>query len=286
MKHLLRTIIALTMACAMTLSVSTAQGAVSAQALVEKLAAAGLEVASPTVMTRADYGAAPFLCRGMRFGLPTYGDTAFGRAFYCARKSDRDKLARYYTSLGQRNPELYVHVFVNAPYILTLDGAVADEAAAPYDAVLKGTQTQSKATAVTPVNTAPGFRVEIHKVGYEQWGRPEIMDNPNFRGLCRGDNKRPVLKLGISVVIHNTGSATWPTGARSMKFFKADGMPAIWCWYDYLDDKDYPPIAPGNAWVLSYAVFVEKNERVSYGIFKVDNVGEVRFDIPQNLQMP
>lgn len=270
----------------MTLSVATAQETVSAQALIEKLAAAGLEAASPTAMTRSDYGAAPFLCRGARFGLPTYGDTAFGQAFYCARKADRDKLARYYTGLGQHNPEQFVHVFVNAPYVLTLDGNVADEAAAVYEAVLKGTQTQSKATPATPVNTTPGFRVEIPKVGYEQWGRPEVMDNPNFQGACRGDNRRPVLKLGISLVIYNTGSAPWPTGSRSMDFFKTDGKPAAWCWYDYLDDKDYPPTTTGNAWIASYTVFVEKSERVGYGIFKVDNIGEVRIDIPQNLPMP
>ena len=56
--------------------------------------------------------------------------------------------------------------------------------------------------------------------------------------------------------------------------------------YDYLDDKAYPPTTTGNAWIASYTVFVEKTERVGYGIFEVDNIGDVRFDIPQNLPMP
>jgi len=263
-----------------------AQGPVSAQALVEKLQLAGLEAAQPRGMIGADYGKAPVLCRGVRFGLPSYGEEAVGRAFYCARKGDREKLMRYYVDLGRRDPEQYTHVFVNAPFLLTIDGIVSDEAAAEYEAVLKGREGAPKSAAGASADTVPGFRVEIQKAGYEQWGRPEVMDNPNFQGWCRGDDRRPVLKLGISLGIYNTGRVPWPTGTRSMQFFKTDGTPAAWCWYDYMDDKAWPPTDPGNAWIASYTVFVEKGERVGYGIFKVQGVGEVRFDIPQNLQMP
>jgi hypothetical protein len=71
-----------------------------------------------------------------------------------------------------------------------------------------------------------------------------------------------------------------------VKFYKNDGTPAASCWYDYMDDKAWPATTPGNAWIASYTVFVEKSERVGYGIFKVQNIGDVRFDIPQNLPMP
>lgn len=287
MKHIFRIIIVLAAFGVASLSAATAQGPVSAQELVGKLQAAGLEAAAPKEMTRIDYGRAPVLCRGVRFGLPSYGEEAVGRAFYCARKADREKLARYYVDLGKRDPEQFTHVFVNAPFVLTIDGAVADETAANYESVLKGTWTQSKnAAAAAPASATPGFRVEIQKVGYEQWGRPEVMDNPNFHGWCRGDDSRPVLKLGISLVIYNTSPTPWPTNTRNVKFYKTDGTPAAWCWYDYMDDKAYPPTTTGNAWVASYTVFVEKSERVGYGIFKVQNIGDVRFDIPQNLPMP
>ncbi|MCX6017618.1 MAG: hypothetical protein NTZ50_03805 [Chloroflexi bacterium] len=288
----LRKIVAGIMALASMLGFAAAQAPapVSAQALVAKLQAAGLEATAPQGMVGADYGNAPFVCKGVRFGLPSYGEAAVGRAFYCARRADRERLARYYIDLGKRDPEQFTHVFVNAPFVLVLAGDVADESAADYEAVLKGTWTQTKSTASgsapAPANATPGFRVEIQKAGYEQWGRPEVMDNPNFHGWCRGDDSRPVLKLGISLAIYNTSPTPWPTNTRNVKFYKTDGTPAASCWYDYMDDKAYPPTTMGNAWIASYTVFVEKSERVGYGIFKVDGIGDVRFDIPQNLPMP
>lgn len=129
-----------------------------------------------------------------------------------------------------------------------------------------------------------GFRVEIQKAGYERWGRPEVMDNPQFSGTCTGDDKRPVLKLGISLAIHNTGRTDWPAGSQDIQFYKPDGTPAAWCWYDYMGVN--MPTKAGNAWVASYTVFVEQGERVGYGVFRVRGVGDVRFEVPQNLPMP
>jgi hypothetical protein len=286
MKHIFRIMIVLAAFGVASLGAATAQGPVSAQSLVEKLQAAGLEASAPAAMARADYGSAPFVCRGVRFGVPTYGEAAVGRAFYCARRADRERLARHYTDLGRRDPEQFTHVFVNAPFLLVIDGVVADEAAAEYEAALKGTRAPSQSVPTNPADKTPGFRVEIQKAGYEQWGRPEVMDNPNFSGRCRGDDRYPVLKLGISLAIYNTGTASWPTGTRSMNFYKTDGTPAAWCWYDYMNDKAWPPTTTGNAWVASYNIYVERHERVGYGVFKVDGIGEVRFDIPQNLPMP
>ena len=261
-------------------------------AVIAAFQAAGLEAASPMPLARKDYGKAPFLCKGVSFVMPSLSEDTAGRAFYCARKADRDRLARYYTNLGQQDPAQFSHVFVSPPYLVQLSGDLADEQAAKYEAALAtigiapaAAPAQPAVAPAQPTPTNSGFQVEIQKVGYENWGRPLVMDNP--KANCEHtDDKQAVLKLGISLAVHNTGDKTWPTGTRSIDFFKTDGTPATWCYYDYLPNKAFPETPPGGAYVFSYLVFVNRDERVGYGIFKVEGIGETRFEIPQNLPMP
>jgi hypothetical protein len=264
----------------------------TADAVIAVFKAAGLEAESPAPLTRKDYGKAPFVCKGMRFLIPSLGEDSGGRAFYCARKADRDRLARYYTSLGEQSAELFSHVFVNPPYLVQINGDLADEQAARYEAALatlsSAIAAASPLATVTPKPSADdeGFRVEILKAGYENWGRPKAMDDPNLDNCDLTDDMRPMLKLGISLAIHNTGARPWPTGTRSIDFFKTDGSPAFSCYYDYLKDQPFPETPPNGAYMMSYLIFVERNERVGSGVFKVKGIGEVRFDIPQNLPLP
>lgn len=145
--------------------------------------------------------------------------------------------------------------------------------------------------SVAPQPVAPaapsGFsaKVTIQKAGYERWGRPQGMVDPNWRGeRCTGDDRYPVLKLGISLALTNTGSQEWPAGTRSVDFYKSDGTKAFTCLYDYL--SAYPPTKPGQEFQMSYLAFVQLNERVAYGIFTVTDVGKQRFEVPTNLPVP
>jgi|GEM_PF-2482860 len=256
-------------------------------AVVAAFKAAGLEAESPVPLARTDYGKAPFVCKGVRFEMPSLSEDSAGRAFYCARKADRDRLARYYTSLGQQNPELFWHVFVSPPYVVQLSGDLADEQAAKYEAALMQIGSSNPVVAAAPVAPAnSGFAVEIIKAGYENWGRPKLMDNPKHPDCNEADDKQALLKLGMSLNVMNTGTQPWPTGTRSWKFYKTDGTEAFSCYYDYMSGKPYPETPPGTAYGMSVLVFVQRNERVGYGIFKVEGVGEMRFDVPQNLPMP
>ena len=144
---------------------------------------------------------------------------------------------------------------------------------------------QPVATATSAVPAGFSAKVTIQKAGYERWGRSQGMIDPNWQGgYCTGDDKHPILKLGISLALTNTGSRDWPAGTRNMYFFKTDGTKAFTCSYSYL--TAYPPTKPGQDFQMSYTVYVELSERVAYGIFEVTDVGKQRFEVPTNLPLP
>lgn len=138
----------------------------------------------------------------------------------------------------------------------------------------------------TPPKLNPGIKIQVQKMGYENWGRPRFLDDPTPGDCGPFDNNRPLYKFGISLAIWNRTKAAWPTGTRSIQFFKSDGSEATWCFYDYLKGGDHPPTNVGEAYQFTYDVYVEHNERVSYFIFEVNDVGYARFDVPDNLPTP
>jgi hypothetical protein len=269
---------------ASTLGAAAAQaptpGPVSAGALVEKLQAAGLEVAGPVAMARADYGKAPFVCKGMKFVVPATEPTAYGRAFYCARKTDADRLEKYYTSLGAA-----VHVLVQRPFVLVLDGALPAETVAAYRAALPTVAGGS--VAAPPVQS---ISVTVERMGYMWWGRPYFMYDPS-QPCMSTDNSHSVLMLQTSVAITNySRTQTMQVGSWRMRFYRLNGEPAATCNYtargrvtkeplkndwdraaatraaeDTLEGRELFGIPPGGTARLVYAVFVESNDRVAYG---------------------
>jgi hypothetical protein len=176
----------------------------NADAVLAAFKAAGLEAESPKAMTRKDYGLAPYVCKGIRFLIPSLGEDAGGRAFFCPRKGDGDKLAKYYNSLGEQSAILFSHVFQQPPYLVQINGDLPDEQAAKYEEALAALVGASAAKS----SPNAGFEVEIQKAGYERWGRPAAMDNPNHPNCQDEDNVRPILKLGISLAVKNTGTVT------------------------------------------------------------------------------
>ena len=147
--------------------------------------------------------------------------------------------------------------------------------------------TVTPTVAGTPVpQLNPGIVIKVQKMGYENWGRPKSMDDPNADFCGPFNDANPVLKLGISLAVINKTNQTWPTGTRSIHFFRPNGAEATWCYYNFVKGPQYPETKPGEAYMLSYLVFVERNERVGYLTFTVDGVGYARFDVPEDLPLP
>jgi hypothetical protein len=80
-------------------------------------------------MTPKDYGAAPYLCEGVRFAILSLGNDAGGRIFLCKKKADRDRLASYYRNLGKTSALFFSWVFVKGNVVLQLNGDLDEQRA-------------------------------------------------------------------------------------------------------------------------------------------------------------
>lgn len=109
-----------------------AQAANSLEKLVEELSDSGLEFEDPVRMGPKDYGAAPYVCQGVRFFIPSLGADSGGRIFICKKKSDRDRLASYYRELGKVSAWFFSWVFVKGDVVLQLNGQLDEHSAKEY----------------------------------------------------------------------------------------------------------------------------------------------------------
>lgn len=125
-------VVAIALAGAVT--VCPAVAATSLEKLVEEFAetTADLGFEEPRRMGPKDYGAAPYVCEGVRFLIPSLGDGAGGRIFLCRNKADRDRLARYYRDIGKASALFYSWVFVKGNVVLQLNGDLEERRAKEY----------------------------------------------------------------------------------------------------------------------------------------------------------
>ena len=280
---------------------------ISVQQMVDSLISAGLADASATPMTRADYGSAPVVCKGLKFTVSGIEPVVNGRAFYCARKADGDRLENYYTNVGRKNPAQAVQVLSQRPFVLVLDKA------APADVVEK---FRAAVTAVPQrnvvVNDTSQISVVVERMGYMRWGRPYFMYDPS-QPCTSMDEKHAVLMLQVVAAITNQSKTrTMSLGSWHMQFYRLNGAPAATCNYtargrvtkeplkndwdraaatrtaeDTLDGREKISIPPGGTATLTYAVFVETNDRVAYGEITDAALGKSnRIDVPLSLPMP
>lgn len=113
------------------------------------------------------------------------------------------------------------------------------------------------------------IQVTVQNSGYEQWGRPAGMDNPQA-GCNDFDNSRPVSKFNVSVQVKNNAKkdmASW-----GMSVIKNDGKEAFVCYY--IQDSGFPTIAPGQFANVTFAAFMEKGETAARVIVIDDVVGQ------------
>jgi hypothetical protein len=279
---------------------------ISAQRVVDAFAATGLATLA-TPMSRVDYGKAPFVCKGLKFVLPATEPPALGRAFYCARKADGERLERYYTALSKSRPAQAVNVLTQRPFVVVLDGVLSTELVEKYRAALPTLADGSVAPkAATPIT------VTVERMNYVNWGRPYYMYDPS-QPCTSTDKKVAVLLLQVVVAItNNSPTQTMSVGSWHGQFYRQDGAPATTCNYtargrvtneplktesaraqatqvaeDILDGQEQVAIPPGGTAGLTYAVFVELNDRVAYGEITDSVLGKSnRIEVPLNLPLP
>lgn len=104
--------------------------------VVAAFKAAGLEAENTRPMTKDDYGAAPYVCTGTRFYVPSIGADNGGRIFICDSTEDRDSLANYYTELGKSSALFFSWVFIKDNVVVQINGDLPEETARKYEAAL------------------------------------------------------------------------------------------------------------------------------------------------------
>jgi len=105
--------------------------------IVEKFKAAGLEADGPRVLTKDDYGMAPYVGSGVRFLIPSLGADKGGRVFVVTDAQERANLVKYYTELGKSSAMLFSWVFESGPVVVQINGDLPEATARKYEAALK-----------------------------------------------------------------------------------------------------------------------------------------------------
>jgi hypothetical protein len=115
---------------------SCASPSVTGDDVVQAFKAAGLEAENTQPMTKDDYGAAPYLCTGTRFYIPSLGENKGGRILVCDNAADRDAMANFYTELGQSSALFFSWVFVKGNVVVQINGDLPEEQAIKYEAAI------------------------------------------------------------------------------------------------------------------------------------------------------
>lgn len=115
---------------------ATATPEINSDMVIAAFKAAGLEAENPYTMVKNDYGAAPFLCAGTRFLVPSIGPDSGGRIFICGSQVDQDALAEYYNSLGRQSALFFSWVFTKGQVLVQINGNLPEATALQYEAAI------------------------------------------------------------------------------------------------------------------------------------------------------
>ena len=111
--------------------------AVTANDVISAFVDAGLEAESPREMTKDDYGAAPYVCEGTRFLLPSLGADKGGRIFICEAQADLESLATYYNELGKSSALFFSWVFTKGQVLVQINGELDESIAKKYEQAIR-----------------------------------------------------------------------------------------------------------------------------------------------------
>ena len=122
------------------------------QAVVAAFKRAGLEAEAPKTITARDYGAAPKLCKGVRFLIPSLGKDSGGRAFVCNSSADRDLLAGYYNALSKQGEIYFSWVFTRGPVLIQINGLLPKTKAQQFEKAIEpyGQSIDEPSAAMSP----------------------------------------------------------------------------------------------------------------------------------------
>ena len=107
---------------------------VTTQELVRAFWLHGLTAKSPTDMLPRDYGAAPALCKGVRFQLDQ--PLLYGMAFVCDDLGDLVTLQRHYDNLSRAAGMFATYTYAKGHYLVVIDGNVRKTDADKYGRAL------------------------------------------------------------------------------------------------------------------------------------------------------
>lgn len=113
------------------------------------------------------------------------------------------------------------------------------------------------------------IQVTVQNSGYENWGRPVGMDNPQA-GCNDFDNSRPVTKFNVSVQVKNNSQKDMSSWGMSV--IKNDGTEAYVCYY--IQDGGFPTVAPGKFANVTFSAFMERGQTATRIVVIDDVVGQ------------
>jgi hypothetical protein len=109
----------------------------------------------------------------------------------------------------------------------------------------------------------PFITLTFDRIGYEWWGRPYFIDDPN-RKNCDADDSKRNLMMSIGVSVKNNGYYGMMPDTWHFVFTRNTGQPAAWCFYRIKGTNSEPNITiyPGETVSFAVQVFMEPSERI------------------------
>lgn len=118
---------------AMSTLTTTSNADSTAKDVILAFKSAGLEAENPTQMSPKNYGFAPYVCKGVRFLIPSLGEDSGGRILACPNAADRDTIAGYYERLGKKSAVFFSWVFVKGNIVVQINGDLDEDKAKKYE---------------------------------------------------------------------------------------------------------------------------------------------------------
>lgn len=113
------------------------ESSISADDVVAKFKAAGLEAENATDIASKDMGIAPMrFDEGKRIIVPSIGDDSGGRVFVFEKKSDLEELQKYYDELGKASAMMFSHTYSKGNVLLQMTGEMEEEQFNKYKEVI------------------------------------------------------------------------------------------------------------------------------------------------------
>lgn len=105
--------------------------------------------------------------------------------------------------------------------------------------------------------------LSFDRLGYEWWGKPYFIEDPNRKNCDTDDSKRNLM-LSVGVTVTNRSNLAMTPDSWEFVFARNTGQPAVWCFYRPKGQNSEPNITvwPGESVSIPIQVFMEPTERI------------------------